>query len=299
MQVIQMGLSNTMDTSSIDYSHSEKLCRKHATSFSLAAEHLPEKERLAAYATYGFCRVTDQIVDGAQSTTEKKIRLSEWRKNLTLAWANETSPDPILHAFVQTCHHYSIPREWGFRLIDGLEKDLEKKTYENFDELYEYCFSAAAIPGLLMAYVLRAPHSALEHAIELGVAMQLTNILRDIKEDHAVGRIYLPQDELKQFNYSPTQLAASEQNDAFRKMMHYQIARARDYYTRSEEGIAHLPQDAQLGMRLSLVFYREILTEIEKRNYDVYTERVYVSDERKKELLHSEKTALSAHIKTK
>ena len=294
-----MSLSNTMDTSAIDFSHSEKLCRKHATSFSLAAEHLPEKERLAAYATYGFCRVTDQIVDGNLSLAEKKLRLNEWRNNLTLAWENETSPDPILHAFVQTCRQYAIPREWGFRLMDGLEKDLDKKSYENFDELYEYCFSAAAIPGLLMAYVLRAPHSALEHAIELGVAMQLTNILRDVKEDHDAGRVYLPQDELKQFNYTHSQIASREQNDAFRKMMHYQITRARDYYTRSEEGIAHLPREAQLGMRLSLVFYREILNEIEKRNYDVYTERVYVSDERKKELLHAEKTARSAHIKTK
>lgn len=283
----------------IDFEPSKKLCQKHATSFSLAAEYLPERERLAAYATYGFCRVTDQIVDGTAPPHEKKTRLSEWKNNLAQAWESGTSPDPILHAFVQTCHLYTIPREWGFRLIDGLEKDLEKKTYKNFDELYEYCFSAAAIPGLLMAYVLRAPHSALEHAIELGVGMQLTNILRDIKEDFDAGRVYLPADELKQFNYTTQHIASSEQNDAFRKMMSFQISRARDYYTRSEEGIAHLPHEAQLGMRLSLVFYREILNEIEKRNYDVYTERVYVSDERKKELLHAEKSALSAQIKTK
>lgn len=283
----------------VDFEPSKKLCQKHATSFSMAAEHLPERERLAAYATYGFCRVTDQIVDGNASIAEKKIRLKEWRNNLVQTWESSTSPDPILHAFVQTCQQYTIPREWGFRLIDGLEKDLEKNSYENFDELYEYCFSAAAIPGLLMAYVLRAPHSALEHAIELGVAMQLTNILRDVKEDHDAGRVYFPEDEMKQFNYTRAQIAACEKNDAFRKMMHYQITRARDYYARSEEGIAHLPREAQLGMRLSLVFYREILSEIEKRNYDVYTERVYVSDERKKELLHAEKTSLSAHIKTK
>jgi phytoene synthase len=283
----------------VDYSHSEKMCRKHATSFSLAAEYLPERERLAAYATYGFCRVTDQIIDGNDSIAEKKKRLNEWKNNLTRAWDKGTSSNPILHAFVQTCKEYSIPQEWGFRLIEGLKKDLEKSTYENFDELYEYCFSAAAIPGLMMAYVLRAPHSALEHAIELGIAMQLTNILRDVKEDFDAGRVYLPQDEMKKCNYTMEQLAQHEKNDAFSQLMAFNMARAHEYYAKSEEGIAHLPQDAQLGMRLSLVFYREILHEIEKKDYDVFTERVFVSDERKKELLTREKDPLTTSIKTK
>ncbi|MBM3281916.1 MAG: phytoene/squalene synthase family protein [Candidatus Diapherotrites archaeon] len=283
----------------VDYSHSEKMCRKHATSFSLAAEYLPERERLAAYATYGFCRVTDQIIDGNDSVPEKKKRLDEWKNNLTQTWNHGTSSDPILHAFIQTCQQYDIPPEWGFRLIEGLKKDLEKNTYDNFDELYEYCFSAAAIPGLLMAYVLRAPHSALEHAIELGIAMQLTNILRDVKEDLDAGRVYLPQDEMKKFNYTREQLARHEKNDSFSQMMAFNIARARDYYTKSDEGISHLPEDARLGMRLCAVFYREILSEIEKREYDVFTQRVYVSDERKKELLMKEKDLLTTRIKTK
>ncbi len=282
----------------IDYSESEKLCRKHATSFSLAAEYLPERERTAAYATYGFCRVTDQIIDGNSPLEEKKSRLSEWNKLLSSAWKEETSPDPILHAFVQTCKHYSIPQEWGFRLIDGLNRDLTKTAYDTFDDLYEYCFSAAAIPGLFMAYVLRAPHSALEHAIELGIAMQLTNILRDVKEDYDAGRVYLPLDEMKRFGYGREHLSKQIQNDAFRKMMAFNIARARDYYLRSEDGIALLPKEGRLGMRLSLVFYREILAEIEKKNYDIYTSRVFVPDERKKELLTREKALAPEQIKT-
>lgn len=285
--------------SDIDYSASEKLCRKHATSFSLAAEYLPERERMAAYATYGFCRVTDQIIDGKNPLEEKKHRLEEWSNLLHAAWNEQTSPNPILHAFVQTCKHYDVPREWGFRLIDGLKRDLAQPAYENFDDLYEYCFSAAAIPGLFMAYVLRAPHSALEHAIELGIAMQLTNILRDVKEDYDAGRIYFPRDEMNQFGYTREQLSHHVQNDAFQKMMAFNISRARDYYARSEEGISMLPANAQLGMRLSLVFYREILSEIEKKNYDVYSSRVFVSDERKKELLARETAVLPAPIKTK
>lgn len=283
----------------VDYSASEKLCRKHATSFSLAAEYLPERERNAAYATYGFCRVTDQIIDGKSSLEEKKSRLDEWKKQLLSAWNEGTSPDPILHAFVQTCKQYDIPREWGFRLIDGLLRDLTKTHYENFDELYEYCFSAAAIPGLCMAYVLRAPHSGLEHAIELGIAMQLTNILRDIREDFEAGRVYLPRDEMERFGYTSENISQHIQNEAFQNMMTFNISRARDLYRHAEDGIRMIPQEGRLGMRLCLVFYQEILAEIEKKNYDVFSSRVYVSDERKKELLARETSAISAQVKTK
>ncbi len=278
------------------FESAKKLCQTHASSFSLAAQYLPEEERNASYAMYGFCRATDQILDSTATIDEKKAELNLWRNALQNAFETNTSPDPILHAFVHTCNVYHVPREWGFRLIDGLQRDLTNVHYSTFDDLYEYCFSAAAIPGLFMAYVARAPPSALEHAIELGIAMQLTNILRDVKEDYSMGRIYLPQDEMTAIGYAPNDIANQTRNESFYKLMKYNIARANEYYSNAEKGINLLPEKMRMSMRLCLVLYREILREIEKADYDVYAQRVYVSDERKKELLTRERAVLSPGI---
>ncbi len=280
------------------FESSKKLCQTHASSFSLAAKYLPEEERNASYAMYGFCRATDQILDSNSPIETKKNELTAWRAALQEAFDTQTSPDPILHAFVRTCNTYNVPSEWGFRLIDGLQNDLTHTTYQTFDDLYEYCFSAAAIPGLFMAYIVRAPPSALEHAIELGVAMQLTNILRDIREDYSMGRVYLPQEEMTAFGYSTNDIAAQTRNESFQKLMKYNIARAMGYYSSAEKGISNLPAAMQLSMRLCLVLYREILHEIERNNYDVYAQRVYVSDARKKELISREQTLASERIAT-
>lgn len=265
----------------------ERLCLAHASSFSLAAQYMPEKERTAAYELYGFCRATDQILDVSTNVKEKTEQLNDWQLELTRAWEQDTSSIPILHGFVQTCKEYSIPREWGFRLIEGLRQDLSRTRYETFDELYEYCFSAAAIPGLFMAYVARAPHAALEHAIELGIGMQLTNILRDVREDYEMGRIYLPQHELTQFGCTDETFVNAQQSPAFQKMMQFQVARARGYYMSAEEGIRMLPQGMRMSMHLSSLFYHEILVEIERKNYDVFSGRVFVPDARKKELVRT------------
>ena len=278
------------------FESSKRLCQTHASSFSLAAKYLPEEERNASYAMYGFCRATDQILDSDSTIETKKSELNAWRGALQSAFETNTSSDPILHAFVHTCNKYNVPREWGFRLIDGLHRDLTQTNYQTFDDLYEYCFSAAAIPGLFMAYVMRAPPSALEHAIELGIAMQLTNILRDVKEDYSMGRVYLPQEEMTALGYSTQDIAAQTRNESFQKLMKYHIARANEYYSNAEKGISHLPPATRLSMRLCLVLYREILHEIERNNYDVYAQRVYVSDARKKELIAREQALASQRI---
>ncbi len=270
---------------SLPFSASKALCETHASSFSLAAQFLPEEKRNASYALYGFCRATDQLVDGKGTLKEKNETLNQWKSALEKEWTTKDSTHPLLGAFVSTCTTYFIPREWGFRLIEGLRKDLTKKDYETFDELYGYCFSAAAIPGILMAYVMGAKENAMEYAISLGIGMQLTNILRDAKEDFEMGRVYLPQEEMRQFGYFQGDLKNHTQNNAFHEMMKFNIARARDYYTHAEKGIEMLDEDARLGMRLCLVFYREILSEIERANYDVFSSRVFVSEKTKKEIL--------------
>lgn len=266
---------------------SQKLCQAHATSFYSAAQFLPEGKRNAAYALYGFCRATDTIVDSEKTPSFKKKELENWKNTLHAEWNGEKTNNLIIHAFVATSKEYSIPQELGFALIGGLEKDLYQSIHTDFDSLYEYCYAAGGIPGLFMAHIIHAPREIHSSAVALGIGMQLTNILRDIKEDHQNGRVYLPQDEMNQFGYSNEDIQNEKLNNAFRNLMNFQIARAREYYTEAERALASIQPESRLTIQLCLTYYREILSQIETANADIYTQRVFVSDERKGELLNA------------
>ncbi len=268
----------------IEYEPSRKLCEQYASSFYSAAQFLPEDKKNAAYALYGFCRYTDNIVDGEGSPEYKRKLLRLWKQALQLQWDEPTPQHSILHAFVHTCKEYQIPPELGYGLIEGLEIDLKKNEYENFDELFAYCYAAGGIPGLLMAHISGAPASSYPAAVSLGVGMQLTNILRDIHEDLDRGRVYVPLNEMNEYGYSINDLRNHTLNQAFRALMGYQIARAQMYYTEAEKALSHTDASMQLALELCLSYYREILREIEKNQYDVFSTRAFVSEERKKGL---------------
>jgi phytoene synthase len=269
----------------IDYQECKRVCELHASSFSLAAKYLPEEKRNAAYALYAFCRHTDNILDSTNHPVEeKRNQLMEWKNQLTRAWEEHTHADPILHAFVSTCEQYSIPRELGFALIEGLASDLHVQRFKDFGELYDYCYSAGAIPGLMIAFVVRAPRHVQEYAIALGVGMQLTNILRDIPEDLQQGRIYLPLDELQAFGISEETLKQGKVTREFEAFMRSQIARAREFYAIAERGLPLLEKDSQFSLQLCLEYYREILGEMERAGFDVFSHRIFVTDARKKEM---------------
>lgn len=270
---------------SVDYEASRKLCEHYASSFYSAAQFLPETKKNAAYALYGFCRYTDNIVDGEGPPEYKRKHLKLWKSALHAQWETPYDHHSIIHAFVHTCKEYGIPKELGFGLIDGLEVDLKKNEYSNFDELYTYCYAAGGIPGLFMAYVSSAPASAYPAAVSLGVGMQLTNILRDIHEDLERGRVYLPLDEMNEHGYSIKDLQNHTLNPNFHSLMDHQIARARMYYSEAEKALPHVDASMQLALELCLSYYREILSEIEKNHHDVFAHRAFVSDERKKGLL--------------
>ncbi len=273
----------------------QHLCETHASSFLLAAQFLPEEKRNAAYSIYGFCRATDQILDEKRSKTEKQKKLDEWKAVLGDEWNRIPTENSIVHDFIETCHSYSIPREWGFRLIDGLKRDLHPVRFETFDYLYAYCFSAASIPGVMMAHVFGAKKEGFEYAVSLGIAMQMTNILRDIKEDLEMNRVYLPLNELRMFHYTEIDLRHHVLNEDFKKFMHFQIERANEYYSHAQKGISFLDEDSQLCAQLCLSLYREILAEIEKCNYDVFSGRVRVPEWRKQELIQeTQNQALSS-----
>lgn len=225
------------------------------------------------------------MIDRENTVEIKQQELIHWKKELAAHWDGKKTTD-ILHAFVVTCHAYSIPRELGFALIDGLEKDLYSTHHADFDSLYEYCYAAGGIPGLFMAHVVNAPRELHSSAVALGMGMQLTNILRDIKEDDQNGRMYLPLAELEQFGCSTDDIRKGHVTDPFQTFVAFQIARARAYYADAEKVLSSIEPESRLTIHLCLAYYREILAQIERKNYDVFSSRVFVSDERKKELLN-------------
>jgi phytoene synthase len=269
----------------VDYEPSRKLCEQHATSFYAVAQFLPEETKNAAYAMYGFCRYTDNIVDGDGSLEYKKKHLRLWKHALHSQWEKPNPQHAILHAFVETCKEYRIPPEMGFGLIEGLEKDLHTNTYADYDALYAYCYAAGGIPGLFMARLAHAPPSTYAAAVSLGVGMQLTNILRDIGEDLERGRMYLPQDEMKEYGYSPEMLHRHVRDKHFRDFMAFQVERAQSYYDEAEKALPLVEASTRLSLELCLAYYREILHVMEEHGYDVFSGRVFVSEERKRGLL--------------
>jgi len=177
-----------------------------------------------------------------------------------------------------TLESYPIAIEHPLELIEGVAMDIEFTPFETFDELYVYCYKVASVVGLMTSEIFGySDPAALRHAIDLGIAMQLTNILRDIGEDVDRGRIYIPLEDLERFGYSHEEFMQKTMNEKFRRLMQFQIERARNYYLSSDKGIPMLQKESRLAVALSSVNYSNILKSIEENNYDVFSQRAYRS----------------------
>lgn len=263
------------------YDHCRQITRQAAKTFYWGSLLLPRRKRLAAWALYAFCRSVDDSVDDPDQTAGPAISLEDWRERLRRAYEGQVS-DRITLAWVDMLHHFDVPLQPALDLIDGVQMDQHHRCPQTFADLHLYCYRVAGTVGLLMSPILgyRSPE-ALPSAVDLGVAMQLTNILRDIGEDFRNGRIYLPDEELERFGYSKAELAAGVINDAFIELMRFQIARAHDYYERARPGIELLDTGAQLAILASAEMYRGILDAIEANGYDVFSRRAYVPTQTK------------------
>jgi len=250
-------------------------------SFYFATRFFPPDLARAAHAVYWFCRHTDDTVDEAPSIAHGSEVIEAWHKNLLRAWDRGASADPILHLFVTTARRYEIPLEYPLELIEGMRMDLHGVRYQTFDDLRLFCYRVASVVGLMMSHVIGYRGDALRYAIDLGIAMQLTNILRDVGEDLCRCRIYLPSDELAQFGYPLQQLYVGQRTDQFRELMEFQVARAHDYYKRAYPGIQLLNQDGRFAVRVAADVYRGILKEIVDNDYDVFSRRAVVPATRK------------------
>lgn len=259
------------------YAYCRTITRQIARTFYYGSLFLPEEKRRAAWAIYAFCRIADDIADERDLYPDPHSDLARWRAALLDAYAGEPH-GPVMRAWADTLSRYPIPLQPALDLLTGVEMDLAGASYRTFADLRLYCYRVAGTVGLLMAPVLGfSEAAALDAAVELGIAMQLTNILRDLAEDATRGRVYLPTEELEAFGYSQAELARGELTPAFFELMRFQIARAEGYYQRGLRGVRLLDPDARLAIALSGLLYRAILGRIAQRRYDVFSRRISIS----------------------
>jgi phytoene synthase len=260
------------------YDLCQRITKAEAKNFYYAFRTLPSHKRRAIYAAYAFCRVCDDISDEDLPLEEKIEGFTHTRKLLARAHNGE-SDEPVIAALADTASNFSIPWEHFDQIVAGVEIDLIKSRYATFDELREYCYKVASVVGLVSIKIFGyEKHPEIEnYAIDLGLAMQLTNILRDIKEDAARDRIYIPQKELKRFNYSEQDLMNGVLNESFRELIRYQMNRARGYFESGRNLIPLLSQDSRACTAVLIEVYSSILNRIAAADYDVFSQRIGLS----------------------
>lgn len=257
------------------YKEAEKITAEHSKSFHFASGLLPEEKRSAVRALYAFCRTVDDIVDES-ADEERDTQLDYWRKMVDAA--SFADDDLIAAAWADTLARYHIPRHYALQLIDGVARDLSQSRYQTFEELATYCYGVASTVGLMSMYIVGFhTNEAVPYAIKLGVALQMTNILRDVGEDYRNGRLYLPREELIFYGIQESEIAEGRITDNWRQFMKFQIERTRQLYAESWAGVKMLEREGQLAIGAASVFYEGILDEIEKRDYDVFTSRASLS----------------------
>ncbi len=259
----------------IAYKQAEKITSQHSKSFYLASRLLPEEKRSAVRALYAFCRTVDDIVDES-SDSEQEAQLDYWRR--TVETASFAEDDLIAAAWADTLTRYHIPRHYALQLIDGVARDLFQSRYQTFEELATYCYGVASTVGLMSMYIVGFhSNDAVPYAIKLGVALQMTNILRDVGEDYRNGRLYLPREELAMYGIPESHIGEGRITDNWRQFMKFQIERTRQVYAESWAGVKMLEREGQLAIGAASVFYQGILDEIEKSDYNVFTRRAALS----------------------
>lgn len=266
------------------YQEARALTQHHARSFSFASMLLFGARKRAAFALYAICRHLDDLVDES-TDANRAARLDQARNAISALFGNKTFEPGAMPwteaqwaAFRDTVQRFDVPQQPLQDLVSGMEMDLFKPRYATWEELDLYCYRAAGTVGVLMSSVLGVKADwALRPAADLGRAMQLTNILRDVKEDLGKGRIYLPLDEMRAYDLTEEDLFAARVDERFRAFMQGQIARARLLYAQGEAGISALGGfGAQATVRVMGAVYGGILKAIEQENYDVFSSRVHV-----------------------
>jgi phytoene synthase len=260
------------------YAHCDALTATHSRSFYLASGLLPAAKRRAVRALYAFCRTGDDIVDCPQG--DPAASLATWRRRAL-------SPQPpigdlVAIAWADTRRRYHIPQRYAEQLIEGVARDLpatgRQPRYATFEELAAYAYGVASTVGLMSMHIIGfSSRQAIPYAIKLGVALQVTNVLRDVGEDWDRGRLYLPTQELTAYGLTETDVACGRVDDRWRAFMRFQIARNRRLYDDAWPGIALLKAEGRLAVAAAAELYRAILDDIQAHDYDVFNRRAHIS----------------------
>ncbi|XP_073000438.1 phytoene synthase 2, chloroplastic-like isoform X1 [Typha latifolia] len=269
------------------YDRCGEVCQEYAKTFYLGTLLMTPERRRAIWAIYVWCRRTDELVDGPNASQITPFALDRWEERLNDLFAGR--PYDMLDAAVSdTVSKFPVDIQPFKDMIKGMRMDLERSRYSNFDELYLYCYYVAGTVGLMSVPVMGiAPESkattesVYSAALALGIANQLTNILRDVGEDASRGRIYLPRDELAQAGISEEDVFEGRVTDRWRSFMKSQIRRARMFFQEAEKGVSALSQASRWPIWASLLLYREILDEIERNDYNNFTKRACVGKAKK------------------
>ena len=264
----------------------QRLARQRARNFYYGFLLLPRARRDALCAVYAFMRYCDDVADGNDAIPDKAARLQEWRRALDGALHGDYGASMILPAFHQAVQQYSIPAEYFHQLIDGAEMDLSIQTYRTFDDLYQYCYRVASVVGLCSLHILgfREP-SAKKLAEQCGIAFQLTNILRDLREDARSGRIYLPLEDLERFHYTAAHLAAGVYNREFLLLMQFEIERANRFYDSAYPLIELVEPESRPALWALMTIYRGVLRTIERNQGNVFSREAALTEMEKLDIV--------------
>ncbi|NDJ16016.1 15-cis-phytoene synthase CrtB [Myxacorys almedinensis] len=275
------------------YERCRAITAEYSKTFYLGTILMPPPKRRAIWAIYVWCRRTDELVDGPAASLTTNETLDQWEERLEKIFAGHPDDDFDV-ALVDTIEQFSLDIQPFRDMIEGQRMDLYRSRYETFEELELYCYRVAGTVGLMSTAVMGldqrlqsapwddpAAKTPIDEAIALGIANQLTNILRDVGEDARRGRIYLPMEDLVRFDYTEDDLIKGVVDERWKALMQFQIERARKFYTLAEQGISALSEDARLPVWSALMLYSQILDVIERNGYDNFEQRAYVSGRKK------------------
>lgn len=258
--------------------------KKSGSNFYYSFFFLPKPKRDAMYTVYAFCKAVDSTVDEPPAGSRPKEELQRWRNELDAVYSG-TPSSPIMISLAHHVKTLNIPKAYFEELIKGVEMDLFNNRYVTFDELSLYCYRVASVVGLICLHIFGVTSArAQDYAVALGMAFQMTNVLRDVGTDAAQGRIYLPLDDLRQYNYPEKSLLNQAYSPEFRMLMEHEASRALLYYKRADAALAALPPADRRALTVAEIMrgiYRRIFEDIQRSNYHVFRQRITLSTTRR------------------
>jgi phytoene synthase len=260
------------------YLYAQRLTKARAKNFYYAFRFLSPERRRSIFSVYAFSRRADDTVDAVEEGTAQPEEARRGLEALRGLLGGPPPDDPLTPALRDTIEKYRIPLRPFQELLAGMEMDLVKKSYETFDELYLYCYRVASVVGLISLEIFgHSGHEVEEPAVKLGIAMQLTNILRDVAEDLQRGRRYIPREEMERFSYGDEDLRRRIVDDRFRALMRFEVDRARRFFREAEPLFPQVIPESRYCPVLLKRFYSRILDRIERGGYDVFSTRPRLS----------------------